>query len=88
MSTSPSHREGHDTYNGVVVVLNDHWRVIVCKDGVQWIVQFAKKRRGGVEWTSRSYLRDRDALIRLIHELSGEISPPALATLAALSRRI
>jgi hypothetical protein len=31
--------EGNDFYPDVVVVLDDKTRVIVCQDGIQWIVQ-------------------------------------------------
>ena len=35
----PSHRERDDNYWGVIVVLNDRWRVIVCKAAIQFILQ-------------------------------------------------
>jgi len=66
-------RESNDDYFAVIAQLNDRWRVIISKNGIKWILQFAKKRRGGVEWASRSYVRRRDALMRVSHEHAGEI---------------
>ena len=84
MDRPVSHRERDDTYSHVLVSLNDRWRVIVCKDGIQWILQFAKKNGATVQWRSRSYFRRRDALIRVSAEFAGEIDPIAAAILAGL----
>ena len=35
----PSHRESDDNYHDVVAQLAPRWRVIVCKDYLQWIIQ-------------------------------------------------
>jgi hypothetical protein len=83
-------RETADDYPGVVAVLNAGWRVIECRDGLQWILQ----RRGspetsrGDDWRGRSYCRTKEALIRCAREYAGEIDPGACSTLAALPARI
>tara|TARA_R100000789_G_scaffold18503_1_gene21325 strand:- start:1077 stop:1499 length:423 start_codon:yes stop_codon:yes gene_type:complete len=59
---SPNERDDH--YRSVVCQI-DGWRVIVCRDGIQWIIQ--RRRRAGrrqVEWKGRSYCTTRDTLIR------------------------
>jgi hypothetical protein len=85
-----SARETADNYPRVVAILNPGWRVIECRDGVQWILQ----RRGspemarGDDWRGRSYCQTKEALIRCTREYAGEIEPAACATLAALPERI
>jgi hypothetical protein len=83
-------RETADAYSGFVVQLNPDWRVVACRDRVQWILQ----RRGSPEkprrddWRGRSYCRTREALIRCTREHAGHIVPAALAILSALPERI
>jgi hypothetical protein len=83
-------RETADGYPGFVAQLNPDWRVVACRDRVQWVLQ----RRGSPEkprrddWRGRSYCRTRDALIRCAREYAGFIDPEALAVLAALPARI
>lgn len=50
----------------MVVRLGDSWRVILCADAHQWIVQ----RRRGAEWKARSFHRER---LSLIAACSGEV---------------
>jgi hypothetical protein len=83
-----SHRESDDGYFAVVARLNERWRVIVCKDGIQWVLQFAKKRRDRTAWEGRSYCRTREALIRVSSRHAGPIDPHATAILEALPRMI
>ena len=60
-----SHREGSDSYHSVIV-RSAKYRVIVCKENHQWIIQRrAGIRHGAPRWDSLSYCRDRSALIRL-----------------------
>jgi len=79
-----SHRESDGNYSSVVVRLNKVWRVICCKDDIQWILQFSKKSGHGTAWRGRSYSRRREPLIRLCAQHAGEISPTAMAILEAL----
>ncbi|MFC3725457.1 hypothetical protein [Neoaquamicrobium sediminum] len=80
------HRESADGYSGIVCRLNDRWRVIVCKDALQWILQRRDgERRGRARWTGESYHRRRDALIRVCRTKAGEIDPAAAAILEGLS---
>jgi len=90
VTTAPSHRESDEAYRGVVALLNDRWGVIVCKDGIQWILQRqdAGKSLHGAPWRGRSYCRTRQALIRDARYHAGDISPAALSILEALPATI
>lgn len=89
MNIAPSHRESDDAYAGVVATLNEKWRVVVCRDGIQWILQQRRgERRGQPRFDGRSYCRTREALIRVCREHAGEIDAAALAVLQALPERL
>ena len=66
----PSHRESDDNYHDVVAQLAPRWRVIVCKDHLQWIIQkrTAEPLHAGV-WRGVSYPTTRNSLIRLCASL-------------------
>jgi hypothetical protein len=70
--------ESAEGYGPVVAVLNGKWRVIECRDRVQWIVQ----SRDGTDglWRGQSYCRSKIALLRICGGIEGE----ARATLEAL----
>jgi hypothetical protein len=62
--TAPqTHRERDDGYKGVVAQLAPRWRVIACRDGIQWILQRKEASHGG-PWRGVSYHTNRDGLLR------------------------
>ncbi|SLN34502.1 hypothetical protein ROA7450_01556 [Roseovarius albus] len=64
LAQGTNHRESADGYHSVIL-RGDLYRVIACKDHLQWIIQRrAGVRHGGVRWDSFAYCRTRDALIR------------------------
>jgi hypothetical protein len=75
------------------IQLNTRWRVIICRDGLQWVLQY-RNRAGRAEtvardgWRGRSYCRTREALIGCCDRFCGEIDPAAAAELEALPDRI
>ena len=78
-----SHHETADTYAGVIAEPADGWRVIICKNRIQWILQ--RRRKGaGRRWEARGYFRTRKALIRLCTASCGQIDPAARCILDAL----
>lgn len=79
-SATSSFREKDDDYHGVVVVLNADWRVIECRDGIQWILQKASPS----EWRSKRYLRDSKSLIQRVRNLCGPVNDGSMAMLMAL----
>lgn len=81
-----SRSETADDYCGLVVQINADWRVIECRDRIQWILQrrgSPKKPRRN-DWRGRSFCRSREALIRCTREYVGPIDPGIAAFLAAL----
>ena len=80
-----SNRERDDSFCQVVVQLAPRWRVIVCKDHLQWIIQkrMAEPLHRGV-WRSQSYVTSRNSLIRLCASLELLSDPLAKARLEAL----
>jgi hypothetical protein len=76
--------EEADGYDGILVKLNNNWRVIVCAAGIQWILQRRTgERHGRARWEGRSFCRTREAINRLARTHAGAIDPAA-AILAAL----
>ena len=64
--------EEADSYPAVIAILNDRWRVIECRDRMQWILQQRKGQRDGqAVWRGRRFHRDREALVGSIRELCG-----------------
>ena len=57
-------RESSDAYYSVILPPKHGYRVIRCRDGLQWILQKSRLRGGEREWTSIRHHRNRDALIR------------------------
>ena len=80
-----AHRERDDEYREVIVQLAPRWRVIVCKDYLQWIIQkrTAETLHRGV-WRGQSYVTNRKSLIRLCASLELLSDHAVRATLDAL----
>jgi hypothetical protein len=75
--------EESDTYAHVVVRLNNQWRVISLRDGIQWALQI----RGGRRWRNRYFFRTREALIRFAREHARPLGGEALVVLLRLPDR-
>jgi hypothetical protein len=77
----PRGGEESDDYR-YVAVLNHGWRIITCKNSIQWVLQ---QRRGEQKrWRSRYFCRTRSGLIQCVREHAGQIDGDALATLLRL----
>ena len=84
-----AHLETSDTYTGLVARLCDRWRVVTCRDQLQWILQRRDAQRSGQpRWKGVGYFRTREALIRVSRALCERIDPAAMAILLALPDRI
>lgn len=81
-----SPRESDERYFGIVARLNHCWRVIRCRDGLQWILQRRERDLGpdGARWEGRSYCTTRDGLRRSIRAQIAACDGDALAVLADL----
>ena len=88
MSVRLDTHETSDAYHAVVVRLASDWRVVTCKDGIQWIVQ--RRKNGGAErpWRGVHYCRTRNALVRLCATSCGPLAPETEAVLQALPERM
>ena len=84
-SLNLSNRERDDGFSQVIVQLAPRWRVIVCKDYMQWIIQkrTAEPLHRG-EWRGQSYVTSRNSLIRLCASLELLSDHLAKARLEAL----
>lgn len=77
--------ESADDYIGFVTDLDARHRIILNRDGIQWIIQVRRgqdRRRGA--WRGKSYLTTRESLIATCDTLCGLPTPVAYATLTAL----
>jgi hypothetical protein len=85
-----SRLETADDYAALVVQLNPDWRVIECRDRMQWVLQRrgSPKKAHKDDWRGRSYCRTSEVLRRCTREHAGAIDPAAAAVLAALPARI
>ena len=61
-----SHREADDNYRGEVLRYG-HWRIIVCRDHLQWIIQRQTRALSpaGPRWKAEHYCATKKAVMRL-----------------------
>ena len=74
-----SHRESSDHYSYVILRFTNRWRIILCRQGLQWILQRRENLHGGA-WRGFRYFRTRKALIEECGRL-GLLSNTAAAQL-------
>jgi hypothetical protein len=82
----PAALRGEENDYLAVAALNDGWRVIVCKNSIQWILQ--RRRAGPDSWRGRSFCCTREALVRCARQHAGDIAADALVILLRLPERI
>ena len=78
-------RETSDFYSGVIAVLTSRWRVVTCRNGIQWILQkrTAEPLHKGI-WRGRSYHTNQNSLIEACAKLELLSDDKARADLDAL----
>ena len=79
--------ETDDDYPLVVARLNDRWRVIDSKCGLQWILQ-QLNAGAGATWRGSAFCRTRDGLLSNIMERCGEVEESGLRTVERLPGRM
>lgn len=85
-----SKSESSSNYFRTIAHLNSDWRLILCKTGIQWILQ---KRRGQSKWEGRWFVRTKQGLLRglsdpvLDIEGYGEVNEAALRRIHELPER-
>lgn len=55
-------REEDDAYPHVVACLDDRWRVIACRNDIQWILQRRSLKAGETRWRGERYHRTLSGL--------------------------
>ncbi len=74
-----SETEGNDHYQWVVCELSDRWRVIVCKDRKQWILQYRDSLDKPNRWRGEVYCAFKSSLLREVKDRVGmEVRLPDL----------
>ena len=82
-TNTPSHRERDDNYVDIVVQLTTRYRVILCPQGLQWIIQEKEASRSG-HWRAKTYHTSRDSLLSACGKLGFLSDPNVEAVLHAL----
>jgi len=86
---SASHRERDDNYAAVIVQLAPRWRVIVCRDGIQWILQKRSVLAPNTgTWSGKSYSTTKSGLMAACSRLELLSDTSALAILDALPAKL
>lgn len=83
-----SHRESASDYSRIVTMIGNNARVIVCRDGLQWILQKGKTSGPETRWRSLAYCRTRKALLRCVATLNPGFDTSQNLVLANLPERI
>ena len=78
-----SHRERDDAYEGTIITFSSRWRLIVCKDQIQWILQKRDKYHGG-NWKGQRYMTTKKSVIRACGTLGLFFNPKINQELQAL----
>jgi hypothetical protein len=76
-------RERSDSYRGEVLRSGD-WRVAVCRDGLQWLLQHRRERAkedATAAWDSVAFCTTRAALVRLWRAHTGQDGADLLGVL-------
>ena len=84
-SAKSDHRETQDSYHDEIF-RTGRYRVILCKDAIQWIIQ-RRGRLAGTRWRGLSYCTCRDSLISVWWEDMGLEVPPEMLALPEYARR-
>jgi len=69
-----SNRERDDAYIGTIVQFSPRWRLVLCKDQMQWIIQKKESSRRG-DWRGKQYLTCKDSVLKASVRL-GLLSDP------------
>ena len=74
-----THRESDENYQKVVLKFNDRWRLIVCQNDIQWIVQRRESLHGGA-WRGVRFVTRLKSLIEACGELGLPLTNLTMAT--------
>lgn len=72
-----------------VVLPGKSFRIIECRDGIQWVIQHSRSGAGKQatgRWRALAYLTTKSALMRLWYKKTGSIKPKIAALPASIQR--
>ena len=78
-----SHRERDDAYTGKIAQFSPRWRLVLCKDQIQWIIQKKESSHRGF-WRSKHYLTCKDSVLKASGRLGLLCDPNINEVLKAL----
>jgi len=58
-----SPRERDDAYLGIIVQFGPRWRLVLCRDQMQWIIQKKESSHRGF-WRGKQYLTRNDSVLK------------------------
>ena len=64
--------ESWDAYSGLLFPVCDRWRAIVCRDGIQFILQYRASPTAPNRWIGKSYPTTREGLRESIDRIVGK----------------
>ena len=86
-SSHISHRERDDAYIGTIVQFSPRWRLILCKDKMQWIIQKKESCHRGF-WRSKQYFTCKDSVLEASGRLGLLSDPTTEAAIYALPEHV
>lgn len=70
--------ESDDAYPAVLLEVANRWRAIVCREGIQYILQYRTSPTGSCRWRGKSYPVTREGLRESIRRLVGHYACEAI----------
>ena len=62
--------ESSGDYAGILLYLSETCRIVLCRDGRQWVVQTKDgQRAGAARWTGRGYAQTQEGLLGVLRHL-------------------
>ena len=86
-NNASSHRERDEHYAHLIATPAPRWRIILCRDGMQWIIQKKEAPHAG-PWRAEGYYTCRESLIKACGKLDLLSDTNTEAVLYALPERI
>lgn len=77
-SSGGSGTESDDAYPAVLFQVANRWRAIVCRDGIQYVLQYRTSPTQPCRWRGKSYPVTRDGLRESIQRLVGQYACEAV----------
>ena len=81
--------ESSGDYRHIVLMISSKWRIIECRQGLQWIIQKCQGiRYGTTRWESKKYLLSREGLVKACQRLNLNLETNSVVALKKLPKYI